>query len=361
MKVIRIILTQTSANYRKEESSELKTTYPLPPISTVIGAIHSACNWKNYHALDISVQGKFDGITKKSYVDYCFFNSLQDDRGILAKVANAKLLSAGHIKVAESIKNGSSFKKQKDVRIYNQQLLDDFTKIQDVKAEFLEFKKTRYKSINEKMKTQKTNLVKQKKLVEKKSPEFEQIQLVEKNLKKRQELFKQKVDEYEKIHILEPLNEYQTFVTSLKGYELLHGIKLIIHVRGEEETLKTILDNAYNITSIGRKEDFVDIEEVSLVDLKNEFDTDKIEPISNYSGYLCYEDVLNNRFITHISSKENLQISGTKYLLNKDYTINEKGKRVFNKHKVIYTSGYSIDEFTDNIWLDENDYIVNFI
>ena len=48
MEALRIILRQTSANYRKEETVNNKMTYPLPPVSTVIGAIHKACNYTEY-------------------------------------------------------------------------------------------------------------------------------------------------------------------------------------------------------------------------------------------------------------------------------------------------------------------------
>ncbi|WP_415336187.1 CRISPR-associated protein Cas5, partial [Clostridium perfringens] len=34
MKALRIILTQNSANYRREETTVNKMTYPLPPFST---------------------------------------------------------------------------------------------------------------------------------------------------------------------------------------------------------------------------------------------------------------------------------------------------------------------------------------
>ena len=37
MKALRLILHQTSANYKREETVENKMTYPLPPVSTVIG------------------------------------------------------------------------------------------------------------------------------------------------------------------------------------------------------------------------------------------------------------------------------------------------------------------------------------
>ena len=88
MKALRIVLTQSSANYKREETLDNKMTYPLPPISTIIGAIHNACNYKEYHPMDISVQGKFESMHKEPYTDYCFLNSVMDDRGILVKMRN---------------------------------------------------------------------------------------------------------------------------------------------------------------------------------------------------------------------------------------------------------------------------------
>ena len=49
MKALRIKLHQASANYRKEETAENKMTYPLPPISTITGALHSICGYREYH------------------------------------------------------------------------------------------------------------------------------------------------------------------------------------------------------------------------------------------------------------------------------------------------------------------------
>lgn len=43
MKAIRLHIKQNSANYKKEETVQCRMTYPLPPYSTVIGAIHKAC------------------------------------------------------------------------------------------------------------------------------------------------------------------------------------------------------------------------------------------------------------------------------------------------------------------------------
>lgn len=43
----------------KPETIDNKMTYPLPPFSTIIGAIHKACGYQTYHPMDISIQGDY--------------------------------------------------------------------------------------------------------------------------------------------------------------------------------------------------------------------------------------------------------------------------------------------------------------
>ena len=43
MEALRIILKQSSANYRKAGTVDNKMTYPLPIPSTIIGALHNIC------------------------------------------------------------------------------------------------------------------------------------------------------------------------------------------------------------------------------------------------------------------------------------------------------------------------------
>lgn len=56
-KAIRVRLHQTVANYRKSSSFMVKESYPLPPYSTVIGMIQTACGFKEYHPMKLSIQG----------------------------------------------------------------------------------------------------------------------------------------------------------------------------------------------------------------------------------------------------------------------------------------------------------------
>ena len=49
MKAIRIELSQQTANYKVETSYALKHSYPLPTYSAVIGMVHAACGFTDYH------------------------------------------------------------------------------------------------------------------------------------------------------------------------------------------------------------------------------------------------------------------------------------------------------------------------
>lgn len=57
MKCIRLKLYQSIAQYKVESSFKFKQTYPLPPYATIIGLIHSLCEFDEYKEMDISIQG----------------------------------------------------------------------------------------------------------------------------------------------------------------------------------------------------------------------------------------------------------------------------------------------------------------
>lgn len=292
MKALRVVLTQSSANYKKEETVTNKMTYPLPPFSTVIGAIHVACNYKDYHPMNLSIQGNFESMHKKMYIDHCFLNSVQKDRGILVKMKNETLLSTAFEKVACAKKaRGSNFIDGTGIEVYNEELLNEY-----------------------------------------------------RSLKKDNK----------------DISKFKSLTTSVKYYEILNNIKLIIHISSDDKTLAEIQENIYKLKSIGRSEDFVDVEEVKLVELQDVKDT----VISNYSAYLNYEDIKNeNIFFDRVDPA--MDISGTKYYLNKNYHIDDN-KRKFEKTKVLYASHYCVDSESKNIFIDNDvekniKYIVNLI
>lgn len=360
MKALRIVLTQNSANYKREETIDNKMTYPLPPISTIIGAIHNACNYREYHPMDISVQGKFESMHKEPYTDYCFLNSVMDDRGILIKMKNESLLSSAFDKVASAKKSqGNSFRKGITIQVYNEELLKEYRDLKDLNDKIAEYKKTEFKEKLDIIKAEKTNLIEAKKKLDKKSKEFAEIVQKEKEVKNKEKEFKEKVKNYELENYIKPVSKFRSLTTALKFYEILNNIELVIHVRSDENTLTEIEDNIYNLKSIGRSEDFVDIIEAKIVTLKED---NECEVTSNYSAYLTYEDV-KNETVYFDNVKAGQEVTGTKYYINKNYVI-EDGKRVFEKKKVIYASQYFIEETSENVFIDNEDnkkYIVNFI
>lgn len=360
MKALRIVLTQGSANYKKEETLDNKMTYPLPPISTIIGAIHNACNYKEYHPMDISVQGKFESMHKEPYTDYCFLNSVMDDRGILIKMKNESLLSSAFDRVASAKKSqGNSFRKGITIQVYNEELLKEYRYLKDLKDKIDIYKKGEFKETLDLIKDKKIELAAKKKGLDKKSNEFLEIAEKEKEVKAKEKEIKEKQKEYEIEQYTKPISKFRSLTTSLKFYEILNNIELIIHVRTDEKTLKEIEENIYSLKSIGRSEDFVDVKEVKIVTLIEEYEE---EVRSNYSAYLNYDDVKNER-IWFDNIESGIDVSGTKYYLNKNYEILD-GKRHFQKKKVLYASQYFIEETSENIFVDKDDekeYIVNFI
>lgn len=72
MQVIKLVCKQTLVNYRKPTSFKIKESYPLPPYSTVIGMVHKACNFTEYHPMKVSIQGTRQGQVSDLYTKYTF-------------------------------------------------------------------------------------------------------------------------------------------------------------------------------------------------------------------------------------------------------------------------------------------------
>ena len=335
MKAVRLILYQSQANYRREETVDNKMTYPLPPMSTVIGALHAACGYKEYHPMDVSIQGKYETKQKKIYRDNIFLNSTMDDRGILVKMKNPNMLSQAYEIVSKSLKQGSSHEKEEKTIVVNRELLEEYKAL-----------KMSIRSIDDEIK--KANADKADK---------ENIDTL-KNKKKDDKA---------------NLDKFATLNQSIKSYEILYGIKLIIHVRANENIIDDIIENAYNIRSIGRSEDFVDVQEVCEVELLkdadtifcniNEYEINNSSYDEKLSGYVSAKAV-KDEVLECNSKTSGSRVGGTKYLLNKNYHI-EKGKRVFEKKWVIYSSEYGISDESElgdetNVYYDGK-YIVSFV
>lgn len=337
MRAVRIILTQSQANYRKEESVKNKMTYPLPPLSTIIGAIHNACGYIEYHPMDLSVQGRYESMQEETYTDYAFLNSTMNDRGKLVKMKNSAFLSSAFEVAAEACSQGADFEKEIKIDVKNRELLDEYQQLRIKRHDFDSEKKEviipALNEIKEQIKSKKNNL----KELPKNSEEYADL--------------KNEISEFEKKlkHIDENYNdrrkscdiEYAKFAsltTSLRYYEVLYGIYLVIHIVSDEATMNDIIDNVYNIKSIGRSEDFVSVQSAEYVELMDSVNDEISDELSAYLP--C--NAINNAIVTNDKDKMSSTF-GTKYFINKNYSL-VNGKRIFNKIPVVYTSGYSIDD-----------------
>ena len=354
MEVVRLHLKQTSANYRKEESIENKMTYPLPPASTIIGALHNVCGFKEYHPMDVSIQGEYHTLGKEAYTDYCFLNSTQDDRGILVKMFHEDCLSKGYQRVGYAMKSqGNSFRDGKTVMIENEELIQEYRDLLKKNEEIQKFKKARYDHCMKLIKKRKTTLAAKKKIGDKKSEEYLLVVEREKEIKEIEKYIKEQMKKYEYENYTKPYARFRTVTTSLKYYEVLYDIELIIHIQAAKEVLDAILEHIYELKSLGRSEDFVEVVSAEKVILQ-EVDDECDEYMSKYHSYVPAELVETKSVRLRRKSEGMVEAQGTKYYINKNYEITEDGKRIFEKKKVYYTSAYWVDDESKGIYLDRN-------
>ncbi len=358
--VLRIILFQSSANYKREETVENKMTYPLPPFSTIIGALHNACNYKEYHPMELSIQGQYESMIKKAYIDYCFLNVLENDRGILVKMRNESMLSTAFEKVAiAKEKQNNNFRKGITIEEIDKKLLKEYRDLKDINEAIGKFKKERFNPALIHIKARKKSLAEKNRGLEKSSLEFKRVENREKEIKQIENEINQRMKEYEEKNYKIPISKFRTLTTSLKYYEILTNIELVIHIRSDRETLECIKEHIYDLKSIGRSEDFVQVRDVRFVKLLESIDTTVENP---YAAYVDYELLKNYDIISKI--RQGTKADGTKYYLNKKYEI-VGNKRIFEKKKVVYLSHFTAEEDSENVYFDimddEKTVIVNFM
>lgn len=108
MKAIRVECFQNMVNYRKPTSFLLKETYPLPPYSTVLGMIHFACGFQEFHPMRLSVQGINKGTISDLYTRYSFTPGgkyeegrhqlvVDEKYGIYKGIAHTELICENHM------------------------------------------------------------------------------------------------------------------------------------------------------------------------------------------------------------------------------------------------------------------------
>lgn len=345
MKAIRLHLKQNSANYRREETVNCRMTYPLPPYSTVIGAIHKACGYIDYHPMQVSIQGKYGSQKTRLFKDNCFLNSLQNDRNTLVKLRNPEMLSTAYDIVAVAQKaQGNDFEKGITINVVNKDLIEEYRFLKRTKRRIDKHKKI-VKSLKDKAKKMKAD----------KNISAEEVKAFDKRVKEIDKTYKK----YEEVKYTIPYSKFRTLATGPKYYEMLYDVELVIHIVSDENTMQDILDNIYNLTAIGRGEDFVEVLECTETELEGG-DIQYDAPNSPFDLYMPIELLDKNiDNIGHNDKTVGMYINGTKYLLPKDYTVeNLKGntrKRNFNRIPVLFNKIEFIDGECDGIYLDKCD------
>lgn len=355
MKVLRIILKQSSANYRKAGTIDNKMTYPLPIPSTIIGAMHDICGYTEYHSMDISIQGNFEAVSKDMYRNVTILNSITD-RGTLVKMIAPNTLSNAYIEVAEAIEDNCNFITEKNIKVKNRELLEEFKTLKTLKEKLSEEKKQKL----EEFKVLKKEIANKKKKEDKKSETFKQLSKEEKKIKLDEEKYIDDFKKFEEERFLKPYSQFRTIVKKPMFYELLNNIFLILHIKSDEETLKNIENNIFNLQSLGRSEDFVEVIECKMIELQ-EFDRE-VKSSEGLTAYLNYNDFQNEK-IFNLDIDGNIIKSGTKYYLDKNYKIVNL-KREFKKVLAIYSNFFKANKSSENVKLDEYNNIkllVNFI
>lgn len=162
MEALRITLKQSSANYRKAGTIDNKMTYPLPSPATIIGALHNICGYTEYHSMDISIQGNFEAVSKDMYKNITVLNSISD-RGTLVKMVAPDTVSNAYVEVAEAVEDNANFITEKNIKVKNKELLEEFKTLKTLKEKLDSEKKLKleeFKKRKEEFKTVKDELKK---------------------------------------------------------------------------------------------------------------------------------------------------------------------------------------------------------
>ena len=361
MKVLRIKLRQNQASYTREETRDNRMTYPLPPYSTLVGALHSACGYTEYHPMDLSIQGKYDSMQREIYVNHGLLNNKHDDRNILIYLSNPELLTAGFITVGEGLKGqGNSFLRRKTVRIENEKLYQKYVHLEDLKKEFEVEKKEVVKPMIDRLKGEERELKAKQNDLDKKSEEYiklkSEIEELKAEYKRVDRDYKETfIREYEK-----PSSHFRTLVKAPQFQEVLYDVELAIHIRSDDGTIQDIKNNINNLVCIGRSEDFVELIEIKEVELREPYKDVNLK--NNYKMYvnldrIMTEDDDSKSFLIY-DGQNKKEAKGTVYYLNKEYEIIEN-KRIFNKIPCLYSSLFMLDDQSE-AYIDADEYLTDF-
>ncbi len=147
--------------------------------------------------------------------------------------------------------------------------------------------------------------------------------------------------------------------------ELLTEVELIIHIIPENQKELLNIKKAFiyplEYPSLGRREDLAVIEEVKEVNVSERKLNQSIRIGENYSAYIPIDYLGKIKIRNRLPG---IEMSGTRYKLNKNYRVEnfgtEKSKkefRVWNKTDVIYGSNLTALR-NQYVYLDDDDFVV---
>lgn len=150
--------------------------------------------------------------------------------------------------------------------------------------------------------------------------------------------------------------------------ELLTDVELLLHIIPKDQSIVEKIEEAFlyprEYPSLGRREDLVLIEEVKIVNIIQQEIEEDTDIKNNYSAYI---PVAITEEKGDIILKGEGEVGGTRYKLNKDYTLVDQGTkrypkvfRKWNKVDVIYGSKIQVREYTE-IKIDHDKNIVFMI
>lgn len=267
MELIKIKVTQETGHYRVPETLANRLTFPLPPYSTIIGAINNICGFTEYKPMQISITGSNKGVEERVYTHHEWLNSPLDDRGDLYYMQGVKPTL-----VSESLSQGSFHRKRQLSRLHREDLLEKFIK--------------------------------------EGSPGF------------------------------------ASKVTSLKRYQLLKQLKLIIHIHSDAETMASIESNVESLVHLGRAEDFVGDIICTRVSAGPPPKEEEIET----GAWVPFSLIGSGEVIT-------FKDKGTRYQIPKEYQT-VKGRREFNFIDVAYLTDFIVEEESERALIDQEGDVV---
>ena len=149
--------------------------------------------------------------------------------------------------------------------------------------------------------------------------------------------------------------------------ELLTDVELLIHIIPKDQSLLEGIENAFlfprEYPSLGRREDLVKIEEVKIVDVFQQEISKSLKGIEEYSAYIPIE-LIENQAVKSKNLEVGVITSGTRYRINKDYSLFDYGTknapkifRNWNKKEVLYATNL-VAIRKSNIKVDEDN---NFV